>query len=148
MDDGVAGVGMLVIEDCAECPPNLDCARLWRFCIGPPVSETGSRDEGKRSCPRGRGNLEFTGGDGLLVKVSDMAAFGREGLLLRLDFILMFRFTVSLLELNTSPSPISRPVRKLSLKAAFWGDSFSPDCFSVRCFSWLSSGLCSGEIVC
>lgn len=115
---------MLVTEDWAECP-TLDCDRLWRFCIGPPVSETGSSDEGKRSCPRGRGNLEFTGGDGLLVKVSDMAAFGREGLLLRVDFIFMFLLTVSLPELKTSPSPISSPERKSSLKAACLGDSVS-----------------------
>jgi hypothetical protein len=48
VEDGVVGVGMLVIDDCAEWP-SLDCDRLELFGIGPPLSETGSRCDGTRS---------------------------------------------------------------------------------------------------
>ena len=68
--------------------------------------------------------------DGLLVKVNETAVFGRVGLVWRVVFILMFRFRVSLLESNTSPSPISRPERKSSLTSARFAACFSLDWWS------------------
>ena len=79
-EDGVEGVGMLDRDDCAECP-----SRDWdfraRLIMGPPLSETGSRDDAVcvRSWVIGRGSREVPD-VGLLVKVMDTAALGREGL--------------------------------------------------------------------
>lgn len=81
VEPGVAGIGILMIDDCDECPPSLDCDLRLRFAIGPPLSETGSSCDGTLSCPpRGRGSREVCGAEGLLVKVSETAVFGRTGL--------------------------------------------------------------------
>lgn len=125
-EDGVVGVGRLVMDDCEEWPPSLDWERLERLRIGPPLSDTGSRCDGTLSWPSGRGNLEaLTGGEGLLVKVSETAVFGRTGLVVRTAFTLMLRFRLSLLESKTSPSPISRPDRKSSFIGPLFGAGIS-----------------------
>ena len=56
--------------------------------------------------------------EGLLVKVSETAVFGRAGLLLGLSFSFMLRCNVSLPELNISPSPMSKPSRNPGLSAS------------------------------
>lgn len=128
VEPGVVGVGMLVIDDCDECPPSLDWDLRLRFVIGPPLSETGSSCDGTRSWPpRGRGSREFCGLGGLLVKVNETAVFGRIGLVWRVVLTLILRFKVSLLESKTSPSPISRPDKKSSLTSARFVACFSLD---------------------
>jgi hypothetical protein len=83
VEPGVVGVGILVIEEVAEWPPSRDCDLRWRFGIGPPLSETGSKEEDVRSCPpNGRGSREIVVVvvETLLVNVSETAVFGRAGL--------------------------------------------------------------------
>ncbi len=131
MEDGAVGVATLLTEDCEEWP-SLDCERRLLLTIGPPVSDTGSSREVVRSWPpSGRGRREplfvEVVAAGLLVKVSETAVFGRAGLVWRVVFILIFRFSVSLLESNTSPSPISRPDKKSSLTSARLAACFSLD---------------------
>ena len=46
--EGVDGPAMLLIEDCAECPI-LDPGRRLRLKIGPPLSDTGAKEDGTRS---------------------------------------------------------------------------------------------------
>ena len=122
---GVVGVGILVIDDCDECPPSLDCDLRLRFAIGPPLSETGSSCDGTLSWPpRGRGSREFVARAGLFVKVNETDVFGRTGLVWRVVLTLMLRFKVSLLESKTS-SPISRPDKKSSLTSARFAACFS-----------------------
>ena len=116
---------MLEIDECAEWPI-LDCDRRLRLEMGPPLSETGSKEEGARSWPAsGRGRRDEGVDVGLLVKVKETAAFGRVGLVCRVVFSLTLRLSVSFPESKTSPSPISKPVMKSSLTSARFTACFS-----------------------
>jgi hypothetical protein len=43
VEEGVVGVGMLVTDDVAECPKR-EAGRRTRWTMGPPLSDTGSRE--------------------------------------------------------------------------------------------------------
>jgi hypothetical protein len=78
VEHGVVGVGILVMDECDEWPPILDCDLLFLAGIGPPLSETGAREEGTLSCPpSGLGRRDPAGAAGLFVNTSATAVLGR-----------------------------------------------------------------------
>ena len=93
--EGVMVVLPLAVEDCEDWDmwPSRDWDLLvGRETIGPPLSETGSRDDwvcvlSWLLVGRGRRDVVCTG---LLVNVRDTAVFGREGLVGRVDLSFTF----------------------------------------------------------
>ena len=115
-ETGVVGPAWLETEDWAECPFR-DCERRGREILGPPLSETGSSEDWVRSWLR-RGSREGCCWTGLLVKVMEADAFGREGLSGRVSLTLIFRWRLNFRESKTVASPRSRPAQKSSLSSS------------------------------
>lgn len=135
-------MGIFVRDEWAACPIR-DCDLVDLDAIGPPLSDTGSNRALTRSCFCGCGIFVWPA-EALFVNVNVVA--GRLGLDCLVVLCLIFRFSVSLPESKTSPSPSSMPVKKSSLADADLSAGFSEadwdesgEAFSSRFFNTSSN---------